>query len=171
MRRYETRSSGVEILAKNKFRPALTSPQRPPSDRRTDAHPDASSPRARGTAPRGAARPVRRHSPSSPSLDRQSTSRLRVLNPKLPSNGECSCPSRPGHVGEAGTSEGKRQARRPPRLTSRRERSDNSPTCSANEADRGAEETRLPREGRRGRRVGGAGPASGRPRWVGRAHP
>lgn len=95
----ETRSSGLGIPARNKPLPALTSAQRPLSYGLAGAHQDASSPSARQTAPRGAARPPRRHSPSSPSPDRKPMSLLRVLNPKLPRNGDCSCPSEPGHIG------------------------------------------------------------------------
>ncbi|XP_070426097.1 WAS/WASL-interacting protein family member 1-like [Equus przewalskii] len=51
----------------------------------------------------------------------------------------------PGTLARASTSEGA-EARRPPRLSSRPERSDNSPTCSATEADRLAEPTGLLRE-------------------------
>lgn len=115
------------------------------------------------TAPRGASRLARGHSPSSLSPDPKPTPLLRVLNPKLPRTSDCSRSREPCTSVRAGTSERARQARRAPRLSGRPERVDNSWTCSANEADSGAEATGLRREaGPRGGR-GGASP------WVGPA--
>lgn len=157
LRRFETRSSEVGILARSKSRPAPISPQRRRSDRLTDAHRDAFSAPDSANSAGGAARLASCHSPSSLSRDRKPAPLLRVLNFKLPRIGS---PQRTGHLGSAGTSERTRQARRAPRLSSRPERRDNSWTCSANEADRRAEQTELRRKAGPGGGRGGASPGT-----------
>lgn len=171
LRRFETRSSGVGIPARSTSLPALAPHSGHP---RTDAPTrprTASSPPARGTAPRGAASLRAEHSPWSPSPDLQATPLLRVLNPKLPRSSDGSRPSGPGWIGSGRHLRESTTSPRPPRLRSRPERSDNSGTGSANEADLPAEETWLRREAGPGGGRGGAGLGSPPPRRAGRPNP
>lgn len=95
LRRSETRSSGVGILARSKSLPALTGPQRPPPDGRTSARRTRPVPGSRNSSERSRS-PAAEHSPWSPRPDRKPTPLLRVLIPKLPRNSDCSRPSGPG---------------------------------------------------------------------------
>lgn len=150
----KTRSSEAGKLAASKC--PLPCPALPRSPRSHPLAPTPSPARWQSGAEERLAR--RGHSPSWPSADAKSTPLLQILNPKFPRTACCLRPARPGLIGASGAPDGDRRKPGGRRLSSRPERADNSPTRSANEAERRAALTR-----RLGGGAVGAWSSSGQP--------